>query len=351
MDTLSSIKAFRQVVESGSFVAAAERLAISPAMVTKRVMHVEQRLGVRLLNRNSRKLSLTEPGKVYFERCKSILDDLEATELQLGSMSSLARGTLRVSCPGGFIGCWPADLLARFHHRYPEIVVDVSFEDGLVDLVEGGYDVALCVTASSNSLPAGIIARSLRPMLQYVAASRDYVRRCGAPKSFDELANHECVAAGGMDSWVIDAPTGRIEVPARVVVRYRSTVGVTHAVAAGVGIAPLPEVCLEDPLYRDVLVRLLPDIPLQSPTLYVLHASRAYVPLKIRAFIEFMREELAVRRAPPAIGAQAHQAARALTRSSAALTDFSAASGPNAIPSAAMTSTSARPMNARTAFR
>jgi DNA-binding transcriptional LysR family regulator len=356
VDTLTSIKVFRKIIEAGSFIAAAERLDLSAAMVSKHVMHIERRLGVRLLYRNSHTLSLTEPGRLYFECCKTILDDLEATEQQLSSMSSLARGTLRMSVPSWFIGQWPADLLARFRARYPEIVLDVSFEDGTVDLVEGGYDLALRVTASSNSLPAGVVARSLRPIAHHVAASRQYVQRCGAPKCFAELASHDCVAVGSMESWVIDAPTGRVEVPARIVLRYRSMAGVAQAVAAGVGIALLPGFYFEDPAYGDTLVRVLPDAPLESPMLYVLYASRAYVPLKIRAFIEFIQEELATMRAPKG-GSAKHlaplppQAARACTRSSAALTDFSAASGPNATPSAAMTSTSVRPMKASTALR
>src|ERR1700730_19005920 len=137
MDTLTSIKVFRQVVESGSFVAAAERLDLSTAMVSKHVMHAENRLGVRLLTRTSRTLSLTEPGRVYFERCKTIIEDLEATELELGSLGSAPRGTLRVTCPSWFAGQRMADGLAEFHRHYPEILVDISFEDRLVGLVEG----------------------------------------------------------------------------------------------------------------------------------------------------------------------------------------------------------------------
>ena len=292
MDTLTSIKVFRKVIEAGSFVGAAERLDLSAAMVSKHVMHVERRLGVRLLYRNSRTLSLTEPGRVYFERCKTILDDLEATEVQLGSMSAQPRGTLRISCPSWFSGHWPADLLARFRRRYPEIVIDVSFDDGSLDLVEEGYDLALRVSASSNTLPAAIVARGLQPIPHCIAASREYLKRCGTPKCLDDLANHDCVAVGGMESWVIEAATGRVEVPARVVLRYRSTAGVAHAVAAGIGIAALPGFYLEDPAYKGVLVPLLPNIPLRSPTLYVLYASRAYVPLKTRAFIDFLHEEL-----------------------------------------------------------
>ena len=129
MDTLTGIKVFRQVVESGSFVAAAERLDVSTANVSKHVMHIEKRLGVRLLNRNSRTLSLTEPGRVYFERCKTILDDLEETELELGSLNSAPRGTLRITAPSWFAGQALGEFLADYRRRFPEIVLDWSLDD------------------------------------------------------------------------------------------------------------------------------------------------------------------------------------------------------------------------------
>src|ERR1700747_378686 len=138
VDTLTSIKVFREVVSAGSFVAAAERMDLSTAMVSKHVAYVEKRLGVRLLNRNSRTLSLTEPGHVYFERLKKILDDVEATELELVSLGTVPRGTVRLTCPSWFARQILADNLAEFRRRYPEIVVDVSFEDRLFDLVEAG---------------------------------------------------------------------------------------------------------------------------------------------------------------------------------------------------------------------
>src|ERR1700746_2787320 len=154
VDTLTSIRVFRQVVESGTFVAARGRMDLSTAMVSKHVMHVEKRLGVRLLNRNSRTLSLTEPGRVYFERCRTILNDLENTELELGALNSAPRGTLRISCPSWSPGQRLAEHLAEYRRRYPEVVVDVSFEDRMVDLVEEGYDVAVRATSSEQLLRA-----------------------------------------------------------------------------------------------------------------------------------------------------------------------------------------------------
>ena len=289
MDTLISINVFRQVVESGSFVAAAERLDLSTAMVSKHVMHAEKRLGVRLLNRNSRTLSLTEPGRVYFERCKTILEDLEATELELGSLGATPRGTLRITCPSWFDGQRFADLLAEFRRRCPEVVLDVSFEDRLVDLVEEGYDVAMRVTAVPDSLPAGLIARPVRSIQFYMGGSREYLKRNGTPKVPEDLADHDCVAVGSADTWTLNGPKGKVEVTPRVVMRYRSVSGVANAVAAGIGLGPLPNIFFEDPVFKDILMPVMTEYRFREPTLYLVYVSRKYLPLKIRAFFGVRR--------------------------------------------------------------
>lgn len=293
MDTLAGIKVFLEVVGSGSFVAAAERLDVSTATVSKHVMHLEQRLGVRLLNRNSRSLSPTEPGRIYLERCKVILDDLAETELELGSLGSTPRGTLRVTCPSWFASQRVATLIEQYRERYPRIVVDISFEDRFIDLVEDGHDLALRVTTELRSLPAGLVARPVRSLPWVVAASRDYVSRNGAPTSPQDLAAHDCVAVGAMAAWVFDGPNGRTEVPARIVQRVRSTAAAPYVVAAGVGLAPLPLSTFEEPAFKDVLTPVLAEHPLRRTTLYTVYVSRKYLPLKIRSFIDFLAEFVA----------------------------------------------------------
>jgi DNA-binding transcriptional LysR family regulator len=293
VDTLTSIKAFRQVVESGSFVAAAERLDLSNAMISKHVMYLEQRLGVRLLNRNSRTLSLTEPGRVYFERCKTILEDLEAAELELGSLGTAPRGTLRITTPSWLAGQRLADLLMGYHRHYPEVLVDISFEDRMVDLVEEGYDLAIRFAQSPESLPAGLVARPLRPATFYIAASREYLERNGVPRSPEELAQHHLVAVGNQSSLSFVGPTGTFEVPVQVAVRYRSMAGVANAIAAGIGLAPIPAIIFDDPVFKDVLVPVLTDYPLKQATVYFVYVSRKYVPLKIRSFIDYIVETAA----------------------------------------------------------
>jgi DNA-binding transcriptional LysR family regulator len=291
VDTLTSIKVFRQVVESGSFVGAGERLDISTAMVSKHVMHVEQRLGLRLLNRNSRTLSLTEPGRVYFERAKTILDDLEETELELGSLGNAPRGTLRISCPGWARGQRLAEHLAEFRRRYPEVVVDVSFDDRMVDLVEEGYDLAIRVS-TSDALPPGLIARPVRPVTHYLAASHEYLKRNGVPGSPEELARHDFIAIGNLNSLQLTGPQGKIEIPMRVVLRYRSAAGVAHAVASGIGLAPLPAILFEEPALKSRLTPILTEFPLRQCTLYLVYVSRKYLPLKIRTFRDFLVERI-----------------------------------------------------------
>src|ERR1700736_3376880 len=159
MDTLLSMKVFRQVVESGSFVGAAERLSLSTAMTSKHLIHLEKHLGTRLLNRSSRSLSLTESGKLFFERCKGILEEVEEAELVVGSVSGVPRGMLRVNAPSWFATRGMVDLVATYRRRYPEVVVDLSFEDRFVDLIEEGG--CFGVGARRHKPPSGLIARPL----------------------------------------------------------------------------------------------------------------------------------------------------------------------------------------------
>jgi DNA-binding transcriptional LysR family regulator len=185
-----------------------------------------------------------------------------------------------------------ADLLAAYRQRYPEVMVDISFEDRVVDLIKEGYDLALRATLDQG--PAGLIARRLRPMPFVIAASPEYLKRCGVPKSPEDLARHDCVMIGDGQSWPLVGSNGKIEVPARVVLRFRSlTVGVAYAVCASIGLAPLPRAMFEDPMFRDEMCPVLPDYPLQISHLYAIYVSRKHVPPKIRTFIDHVIEHMA----------------------------------------------------------
>src|ERR1700737_293940 len=291
MDTLLSMKVFRQVIESGTFVGAAERLGLSTAMTSKHLMQLEKHLGTRLLNRSSRSLGLTESGKLFFERCKAILEEFEEAELVVGSVSGVPRGMLRVTAPSWAAVRQMVDLVATYRQRYPEVVVNLSFEDRFVDLIEEGYDLAIRATADPP--PAGLIARPLRPMPFVIAASEEYLQRCGVPQSPEDLAQHDSIMVGNGQSWRVTGANGNIEIPARIVLRFGSSmsVAVAHAVCAGMGLASLPRTMFEDVMFKDALCPVLVTHPLRHPHLYALYVSRKHVPLKIRTFLDHLIEK------------------------------------------------------------
>jgi len=289
MDILLSMKVFRQVVESGSFVGAAERLSLSTAMTSKRLMLLEKHLGTRLLNRSTHSLSLTESGKLFFERCKVILEEIAEAESAVGLVSGVPRGTLRVTAPSWAATRQVVDMVASYRQRYPEVVVDLSFEDRFVDLIEEGYDLA--IRATSDPPPAGLIARPLRTVPFVIAASKDYLQRCGIPQSPEDLGQHDCIMVGNGQSWHLTGPDRDIEIPARVVLRFGSmSVAVAHAVCAGIGLGALPRMMFEDPMFRQALCPVLVKRPLRHLHLYAVYVSGKHLPLKIRTFIDQLVE-------------------------------------------------------------
>jgi DNA-binding transcriptional LysR family regulator len=249
------------------------------------------RLGARLLSRNSHNLSLTEPGRLYFERCKSILEELEEAASAVGSVNAAPRGTLRVTCPSFVGNSRVANMLAAYVRRYPDVVVDLSFEDRLVNVVAEGYDLAIRCT--SDPPPGGLIARKVRSMPFVIAASPEYLRRKGIPRSVEELADHDCVMVGNGNVWELTTPGGTVKVPARVILRLSSTPAVAHAVAAGVGLAPLPLALLEEPTFKGRIWPVLAERPLRQVDIYALYASRRYISPKIRTFIDHTIEYFA----------------------------------------------------------
>jgi DNA-binding transcriptional LysR family regulator len=252
-------------------------------------MLLEKHLGTRLLNRSTHSLSLTESGKLFLERCKVILEEIEEAESAVGLVSGVPRGTLRVTAPSWAATRQVVDLVATYRQRYPEVVVDLSFEDRFVDLIEEGYDLA--IRATSDPPPAGLIARPLRPVPFVIAASKEYLQRCGIPQSPEELPQHDSVIVGNRHSWHFTGPRDNLEIPARVVLRFGSmSVAVAHAVCAGIGLAALPRTMFEDPVFKEALCPVLTKYPLRHPQLYAIYVSRKHLPLKIRTFIDQLIE-------------------------------------------------------------
>ncbi|MGC2520844.1 MAG: LysR family transcriptional regulator [Burkholderiales bacterium] len=290
MDTLLSMKVFRQVVESGSFVAAAERLKVSTAMTSKHVMHLERRVGARLLNRTSRHLSLTEAGTVYYERCREMLDNLEETEAAVGRSAVAARGVLKITAPGWFANRHFTDALAEYRSRHPNVLLDLNLSDRVVDLVEEGFDLALRVTLEPG---ASLIARRICPIRFILVGSADYLRRKGRPKTPAGLAQHAGIAysySPSGDRVSLDGPNGRETAALSPSMRSNNTTLIYQAVSSGMGLAGLPEWLIEDDLAARRLVALLPDYALPNAALFAIYTSRRYLSPKVRTFVDFLAE-------------------------------------------------------------
>jgi DNA-binding transcriptional LysR family regulator len=291
MDALTSLRVFRQVVEAGSFVKAAERLDLSTAMTSKHVANLEKQLGVRLLNRTTRHLSLTEAGSVYYEQCSEALDILQAAEAAVGVQTAQPQGVLKVTAPGWFANRKFADLLVEYQARYPDVLVDLRLENRFVDLVEEGYDMA--IRATSEPSPS-LIVRPLCKMPFVLAASPAYIERHGQPRHPNDIAHHRFVLPTytNIESVTLTGPDGSFAVKNQAVLKTNDTSMSLQLVRAGMGLAYLPAWIVEPKLASGALVRVLPAYDVFAPSLYAVYTSRKYMTTKVRTFIDFLSESL-----------------------------------------------------------
>jgi DNA-binding transcriptional LysR family regulator len=291
MDALISLRVFRQVVEAGSFVKAAERLDMSTAMTSKHVANLERQLGVRLLNRTTRHLSLTEAGNVYYEQCSEALDILQAAEAAVGVQTAQPQGVLKVTAPGWFANRSFADLLVAYQQRYPGVLVDLRLENRFVDLVEEGYDMA--IRATSEPSPS-LIVRPLCKMPFVLAGARAYLDRMGHPRHPDDIAQHRLVLPTytNIESVTLTGPDGAFTVKNHAVLKTNDTSMALQLVRAGMGLAYFPAWIVDPELASGALVRVLPAYSTFAPSVYAVYTSRKYMTTKVRTFIDFLSESL-----------------------------------------------------------
>jgi len=289
MDTLRSMQVFRRVVEAGSFVTAAKRMNLSPAMASKHVMHLEHHLGARLLNRTTRRLSLTEAGRGYYERCAQALSDLEEAGDAIGATRSTPRGTLRVNSLLSFGMRHVAPMIADYTARHPQVVVELSLNDRLVDLVEDGYDLAIRGT-TGEARPTSLIAREIARLELVACAAPDYLARHGTPVAPAELANHNCLLFLPQREWSFgrDAALQRVAVTGNLV--SDNLDALRSAALSGMGVAYLGTDIIGDDLREGRLRRVLPDVPTPQLSVSAVYPSRRYLSAKVRSFIDFLVE-------------------------------------------------------------
>jgi DNA-binding transcriptional LysR family regulator len=291
MDRFAALEAFVRVAETNSFSEAARRLRTSKSAVSRHVAAIEADLGVRLLQRTTRSLTLTEAGRGYFERARAILADLAEADQSVSRMQAAPRGRLRVNAPMSFGYLHLAPAIPDFLVRHPEVSVELTMNDRFVDLVDEGFDIAVRIGSLADS---SLVARRLAPIRRAVCASPDYLATRGTPASPDDLGTHDCIgytAAAAPQEWRFVDREGR---PWPVAVTGRLTVNNGDAIRAaalgGAGIAYMPTFIVGGDLQDGRLASVLDAFIPQDMTLNAVYPHARHLSPKVRAFVDFLAE-------------------------------------------------------------
>lgn len=290
-DLFDGMALFREVVTQGSFAAAAKHFGHTASHVSRAVARLEQRLGVRLLHRTTRKLSLTEPGQVYFDQARRMVEEATQLEARLGALGGRPFGVLRMSVPVIFarahFDAWAPDFMAR----YPDVQLDVEVSDRRVDLVAEQRDLAVRVGAPGGS---SLMMRELFHTALLTVASPSYLKRAGHPETPVDLEHHRLIDftfRTGPQAWIYEAAGKVTRVAATPAARCNDAYLERALALGGAGITRLPEMACAEDLKAGTLVRILPSDPPKAAPVVVLWPSRDHLPAKVRAMIDFLVEK------------------------------------------------------------
>lgn len=291
MDQISDIAVFVKVIEQGSFTAAAGHLALSKAAVSKYVGRLESRLGARLLNRTTRRLTLTEAGESLYARASAAIADLAAAETEVMDLTGAPRGRLRVTAPSHFGEVFLAPLFAEFRQRWPDVTLDLDLDNRIVDLVEEGFDVGIRITTLASS---SLVARRLADIRMVTVASPAYLERHGTPKEPSDLRNHECLAYSlerTPSEWRYCMGLHRL-ISVRVTGGFRcnNDGALKRAALDGLGVLRFPELFVAKELRDGALVAVLTPFEMQQVTLSAVFPTRENLAPKVRVFVDFLTE-------------------------------------------------------------
>ncbi|WP_459625173.1 LysR family transcriptional regulator [Burkholderia sp. 3C] len=292
MDSLNGIGFFVQAAEARSFSEAGRVLGISSSAVGKSVARLEERLGVRLFHRSTRSITLTAEGALFLERCRRILCEVEAAELELSETRQAPQGKLRVSLPlvSGLV--MPA--LTAFMHRYPAIEMDVDVSDRMVDVIEEGFDAVIRTGEPADSR---LMSRPLGTFKLLLVGAPRYFAARGTPRVPSELAGHACLqhkfpSTGKFEPWPLRLPQGEAEPSLSASMVCNTTEALLHVARAGLGIACLPDFMVREAITAGELVTVLENFNQHRGTFRMLWPSSKHLAPKLRAFIDFMGAEL-----------------------------------------------------------
>jgi DNA-binding transcriptional LysR family regulator len=280
---------FETLIERSSFTAAAEAMHITPSAASKLIKRLEERLGVRLLNRTTRSISPTEEGLLYYYNVKRILQDINEIENRLASSQCQVSGTLRMSVPSAFSAFHLLKLLAEFQNLYPLVSLDLAFSDRFVDIVEEGFELVIRIGALPTAkVPFTILCENRR----YLAASRGYIETHGMPQQTHDLASHRLIDFTSLNNngaWELLENGQQIVVPIRSACRVNNGLAALFLCEMGVGIAPVADFAAADLLADDRLVQVLPGCVFPSSFIYALSASELYLSSRAKQMIEFLQ--------------------------------------------------------------
>jgi DNA-binding transcriptional LysR family regulator len=288
------MRIFTRVAEEGSFTGAAQRLDTSTGSVSRAVGHLEAHLRTRLLNRNTRSVSLTESGQRYLQRCQQILAELDHAEAEAADAQVHPSGRLRVHAMPTFGQTYLVPAVMSYQQRYPSVSIDLTLSEHVPQIIDEGYDVA--IQLSTTQLPdSALVSQRLGTSHSVLCASPAYLRKHGTPRRVAALARHACLqlvtSLFPRDRWELDGPGGRETVelaPTTFQVNLPDALGTALRECKGIGALPMPSAVAA--LKSGSLVRVLPEYQLQTLNAYVVYPSRQYLSAKVGTFVEFLRE-------------------------------------------------------------
>jgi DNA-binding transcriptional LysR family regulator len=284
---LDELETFAKVVSTRSMSLAARSLGVTPAVVSKRIRRLEDQLGVRLLQRTTRQIAITEAGQGFYDRIVDILASVEEAQAFVSGRSMGTIGTLRIAAPTSFGRMHIAPHLAGFMLAHPQLSVDMILSDALTDIVAEGFDLAIRISELKDS---SLVARKLCSSTRVLCASPDYIERHGLPQTIMDLSIHQCLPAHNGEPWRLEGPDGPLTYRAEGMLKTNSSEVIREAVLTGLGIALRSTWDIGQELSSGRLVRVLPKYQgSRNVSISAIYPSRQFLPAKVRAFVEYLQ--------------------------------------------------------------
>jgi DNA-binding transcriptional LysR family regulator len=285
LTAISDLDIFARVARTGNMSLAGREINLSPAVISKRISLLEERLGARLFQRTTRQLTLTETGQGYYKRVVDILSLVEEAEDYVSRRNTNPRGVLKVSAPSALSRLQLAPHMAPFLERYPEMEVELHVTDNFVDIIREGFDVAIRIGELEDS---SLVARKVATESLIICAAPSYLASAGEPKTLADLDGHNCLLAGAQDQWRLDGPDGQADIRVKGCIRSNSADFTRQALLQGLGLALRATWEIADDLRAGRLVRVLEDYSGSSKNgIHVVYPCREFMPAKFHAFIEY----------------------------------------------------------------